>query len=57
MTNMLPDTDEIVNEFNRQQLKKDWLDIIIDKDGQDSDKNSDDKHNKINELLDIYWEY
>ena len=54
---MLPDTDEIVNEFNRQQLKKDWLDIIIDKDGQDSDKNSDDKHNKINELLDIYWEY
>ena len=57
MTNTLTDTSEIVNEFNRQQLKKDWLDIITDRNRHDRNKNPDDKHNKIKELLDTYWKY
>ena len=57
MTNTLPDTSEIVNEFNRQQLKKDWLDIITDRNRHDRNKNPDGKHNKIKKLLDTYWKY
>lgn len=57
MTNTLPDTNQIVNEFNRQQLKKDWLDIITDRNRHDRNKNSNENTNKIKELLDTYWKY
>ena len=57
MTNTLTDTSEIVNEFNRQQLKKDWLDIITDRNRHDRNKNPDENTNKIKELLDTYWKY
>ena len=57
MTNILSDTDKAVNKFKRRQLKKDWLAIITDGNRHDRNKNTNDKHNKIKELLDTYWKY
>ena len=53
MINILSDITTQINEFHRDQLRKAWLDIIIDEDGKDPDE----KHNKIKELLNNYWKH
>jgi hypothetical protein len=47
------DISQRIDRFQRGQLKKDWLDIIIDDEGA----NSNEKHSKIKELIDSYWKH
>tara|TARA_R110000751_G_C13421628_1_gene440356 strand:- start:235 stop:402 length:168 start_codon:yes stop_codon:yes gene_type:complete len=47
------DISQRIDRFQRGQLKKDWLDIIIDDEGE----NSNEKHSKIKELIDSYWKH
>jgi hypothetical protein len=51
------DINRKIKEFHRGQLKKAWLDIIVDEDGWEKHMDSDEKHNRIKELLDNYWKH
>jgi len=57
MIDILSDITTQINEFHRGQLKKAWLDIIIDEDGRERHMDPDEKHNKIKELLNNYWKH
>jgi len=57
MVDILSDINTQINGFHRGQLKKAWLDILVDENGKERHMDPDEKHNKIKELLDNYWKY